>query len=93
MSRVPQEDTSDGNTAVVVSYLFMNLTIDSILFFYYLYFNTNSTKQSTGIEILEKAGHRNPEVVKYEGFTQCYSWFALSDSIFFFTITIYKCVI
>ena len=25
-------------------------------------------KQSTGIEILEKAGHRNAEVLKYEGF-------------------------
>ena len=29
---------------------------------------TNLTKQSTEIEILEKAGHRNPEVLVYKGF-------------------------
>ena len=69
MSRVLQEDTSDGNTKVIVSYSSINLATHKILFFYHLYFNNNLTKQSTGIEILEKAGHRNPDVLKYEGFT------------------------
>ena len=34
-----------------------------ILFFHDLHFHTNLTKQSTGIEILEKGGQRNPEVL------------------------------
>ena len=34
-----------------------------ILFFCHLHFHTNLTKQSTGIEILEKGGQRNPEVL------------------------------
>ena len=29
---------------------------------------TNLTKQSTEIEILEKAGHRNPGVLTHKGF-------------------------
>ena len=34
-----------------------------ILFFHHLHFHTNLTKQSTEIEILEKGGQRNPEVL------------------------------
>ena len=40
----------------------MNLW-NEILFFHHLHFYTNLTKQSTEIEILEKGGQRNPEVL------------------------------
>ena len=93
-SRVLQENTSDGNTELILSfYLWILRQIKSFISVTYILRNTNLTKQSTGIKILENAGHRNPEILKYEGFiwSYIYSWFVIS--IFFFTITIYMCVI
>ena len=50
------------------------------------------TKQSTGIEIFEKAGHRNPEVLKYEGLHNATFTASLyCDKHFFSTITIHVC--
>lgn len=53
-SWVLQEDTSNVNTEVIVSYLSMNLATHYILLFYHLYFNIKLTKQSIGVEIPEE---------------------------------------
>ena len=52
-SWVLQEDTSDGNREVIVSYLSMNLATH-ILLFYHQHLNIKLTKQSIGVEIPEE---------------------------------------
>ena len=44
-------------------HMWNELVKHEILFFHHLHFHTNLTKQSTEIEILEKGGQRNPEVL------------------------------
>ena len=44
-------------------HMWNELVKHEILFFHHLHFHTNLTKQSTEIEILEKGGQRNLEVL------------------------------